>query len=92
MFHVVGPWIAKHRLLCIVAWLFGVVANLCFFSVAFSRLARRLLVPDAFCLHMMVLLLLNIFRINAPQLPVYAQWLVKGLMGESGAGDYYVRT
>ena len=93
MFHVVGPWIAKHRLLCIVAWLFGVVANPCSFAVPFSRLARRLLDPDAFRFDMTVFLLL-IVRINARQLRVHANslWLVTRLMGESGVGDFHVRT
>jgi hypothetical protein len=94
MFHVVGPWIAEHRLLCLIAGLFGVVANLCFLSVPFSRLARRLLVPDAFCFHAMVLLSLNIFWINTPQLLIYVnwQWLTTRLKRKSGAGDVHVRS
>jgi hypothetical protein len=80
-FNTVGPWIAERWLLCFVAGLFGVVANLCFIAVPFSRYARRLLVPDAFFFHIMVLLSLNIFWINTPQLLVYVnwQWLVTRL-------------
>jgi hypothetical protein len=50
------------------------VANLCFIAVPFSRIARRLLVPDALFFHIMVLLSLNIFWINTPQLLVYVNW------------------
>jgi hypothetical protein len=83
MFHVVGIWIAEQRPLCIITGVPGVVANLCFFSVPFSRLARRLLVPDAFCFDMMVLLPLTIFWINTPQLLIYVNWhwLVTRLKG-----------
>jgi hypothetical protein len=43
---------------------------------------------------MMVLLSLNIFWINTPQLLIYVnwQWLVTRLKGKSGAGDLHVRT
>jgi hypothetical protein len=74
VFNTVGPWIAEHWLLCFVAGLFGIVANLCFIAVPFSRIARRLLVPDALFFHIMVLLSLNIFWINTPQLLVYVNW------------------
>lgn len=84
VFNVVGPWIAEYWLLCLVAGLYGVVANLCFISVPFSRYARRLLVPDAILFHIMVLLSLNIFWINTPQLLIYVnwQWLVTWLQGK----------
>ena len=87
LFNTVGPWIAEHWLLCFVAGLFGIVANLCFITVPFSRYARRLLVPDAFLFHIMVLLSLNIFWINTPQLLVYVnwQWLVTRLKGRAPA-------
>jgi hypothetical protein len=95
VFNTVGPWIAEHWLLCFVAGLYGVVANLCFVAVPFSRYARRLLVPDAFLFHIMVLLSLNIFWINAPQLLVFVnwQWLVTRLKGKTAtdAGKSYVR-
>lgn len=87
LFNTVGPWIAEHWLLCFAAGLFGVVANLCFIMVPFSRYARRVLVPDAFFFHIMVLLSLNIFWINTPQLLVYVnwQWLVTRLKGSASA-------
>jgi len=74
IFTSVGPWIADHWLLCLFAGLFGVAANLLFLSVPFSRYARRVLVPDAFFFHIMVLLSLNIFWINTPQLLIYVNW------------------
>jgi hypothetical protein len=74
LFTTVGPWIADHWLLCFVAGLFGVVANLCFIMVPFSRYARRVLVPDAMFFHIMVLLSLNIFWNNFVQLLVYVNW------------------
>jgi hypothetical protein len=74
LFNTVGPWVAEHWLLCLIAGLYGVAANICFISVPFSRIARRFLVPDAFFFHVMVLLSLNIFWINTPQLLVYVNW------------------
>jgi hypothetical protein len=73
-FTVVGPWIADHWFLCLLAGLFGVAANLCFITVPFSRYTRRLLVPDAMFFHVMVLLSLNIFWNNFVQLLVYVNW------------------
>jgi hypothetical protein len=89
IFNTVGPWIAEHWLLCLIAGLYGVLANLCFIVVPFSRIARRLLVPDAFFFHVMVLLSLNIFWINTPQLLVYVNWhwLVTRLKGKLAAAD-----
>jgi hypothetical protein len=74
MFNTVGPWIAEYWLLCLVAGLYGIVANILFITVPFNRYSRRLLVPDAFFFHIMVLLSLNIFWINTPQLLVYVNW------------------
>jgi hypothetical protein len=74
LFTTVGPWIADHWLLCFLAGLFGVVANLCFIAVPFSRYARRILVPDAVFFHVMVLLTLNIFWNNIVQLLIYVNW------------------
>ena len=81
VFTTLGPWIADHWLLCFIAGLFGVLANLCFIAVPFSRYARRILVPDAAFFHLMVLLTLNIFWNNVVQLLVYVnwQWLVSAL-------------
>jgi hypothetical protein len=95
MYNTVGPWIAEHWLLCLVAGLYGIVANILFITVPFSRYARRLLVPDAFFFHIMVLLSLNIFWINTPQLLVYVnwQWLVARLTVKDSvaAGELNVR-
>ena len=95
LYNTVGPWIAEYWLLCFVAALFGVVANLCFITVPFSRYARRLLVPDAVFFHIMVLLSLNIFWINTPQLLIYVNWhwLVTRLRDKiaAGAGELNVR-
>jgi hypothetical protein len=74
IFNTVAPWIADHWVLCFLAGLFGVVANLCFIAVPFSRYARRVLVPDAVFFHLMVLLSLNIFWNNTVQLLVFVNW------------------
>jgi hypothetical protein len=95
IYNFLGPWIAEHWLLCFVAGLYGIVANICFIAVPFSRYARRLLVPDAFFFHIMVLLSLNIFWINTPQLLIYVnwQWLVARLTVKDSvaAGELNVR-
>jgi hypothetical protein len=73
-FNTVGPWIADHWLLCLVAGWYGVLINLCFISTVFSRRARWVLVPDAAFFHVVVLLSLNIFWLNTPQLLVFVNW------------------
>lgn len=70
----VGLWIADHWLLCLLAGVFGVVANLAFIATPFSRYARYVLVPDAVFFHGMVFLSMSIFWINLPQLLVFVNW------------------
>jgi hypothetical protein len=81
LFNTVGPWIADHWLLCLVAGVYGVLVNLCFVSTLFSSRARWFFVPDAVFFHILVLLALSIFWLNTPQLLVFVnwQWLVDRL-------------
>ena len=74
MFNTVGPWIADHWVLCLVAAAYGVVANLLFISVVFSRRARWFFIPDAVFFHLVVFLSMNIFWLNLPQLLVFVNW------------------
>ena len=74
VYNFLGPWIAEHWILCLVAAFFGVVNNLLFVSVPFSRYARWILVPDAVFFHIIVLLTLSIFWINMPQLLIFVNW------------------
>ncbi len=74
VFKSVGPWLASHMALC---WVIGVTALLLdlFFVVAvFSRRSRWILVPLAVAGHIGILLSLNIFFINLPQLLVFVNW------------------
>jgi hypothetical protein len=86
IFSTLGPWIADHWLLCFVAALFGVLANLLFITTPFSKVARRILVPDAVFFHVMVLLTLNIFWNNIVQLLIFVNWhwLVGRISARSG--------
>lgn len=81
LFNSVGPWIADHWLLCLIAGVYGVVVNLLFVSTLVSRRARWFFVPDAVFFHILVFLTLNIFWLNMPQLLVFVnwQWLVDRL-------------
>jgi hypothetical protein len=74
LFHAVGPWIAEHWLLCLIAGFYGVAVNLLFVTTVFARRARWFLVPDAVFFHTLVLLSLSIFWINTPQLLVFVNW------------------
>jgi hypothetical protein len=87
LFNTVGPWIADHWLLCLIAGVYGVVVNLLFVSTLFSRRARWFFVPDAVFFHILVFLTLNIFWLNMPQLLVFVnwQWLVDRLRGNARA-------
>jgi hypothetical protein len=88
LFNSVGPWIADHWLLCLIAGVYGVVVNLLFVSTLFSRRARWFFVPDAVFFHILVFLTLNIFWLNMPQLLVFVnwQWLVDRLRKNAPAG------
>jgi hypothetical protein len=86
----VGPWIADHWLLCLLAGMFGVAANLAFIATPFSRYARYVLVPDAVFFHLMVFLSMSIFWINLPQLLVFVNW--HWLAAQAGARRAAVRT
>jgi hypothetical protein len=81
LFNTVGPWIADHWILCLVAGCYGVLVNLCFISTLFSSRARWFFIPDAVFFHILVLLTISIFWLNTPQLLVFVnwQWLVDRL-------------
>jgi hypothetical protein len=87
LFNTLGPWIADHWLLCLIAGVYGVVVNLLFVSTLVSRRARWFFVPDAVFFHILVFLTLNIFWLNMPQLLVFVnwQWLVDRLRGNARA-------
>jgi hypothetical protein len=74
LFNTVGPWVADHWLLCLVAGGYGVLVNLCFVSTVFNRRARWFFVPDAVVFHILVFLALSIFWLNLPQLLVFVNW------------------
>jgi len=74
LFNTVGPWIADHWLLCLIAGGYGVLVNLCFVLVLFNSRARWFFVPDAFFFHVLVFLGLSIFWLNTPQLLVFVNW------------------
>jgi hypothetical protein len=74
LFNTLGPWIADHWLLCLIAGGYGVLVNLCFISTPLSRRARWFFVPDAVFFHILVFLTLNIFWLNLPQLLVFVNW------------------
>lgn len=74
IFNILGPSFADHPILCAIAGLYGVVANICFIATPFSRYARRFLVPDAVFFHIIVLFSMNIFWNNIIQLLIYVNW------------------
>ncbi|MGB8398438.1 hypothetical protein [Bradyrhizobium sp.] len=74
IFNILGPWFADHAILCAIAGLYGVVANICFLAAPFSRYARRFLVPDAIFFHTIVFFSMNIFWNNIIQLLIYVNW------------------
>jgi hypothetical protein len=74
IFNILGPWFADHPVLCAIAGLYGVVANVTFITTPFSRYARRFLVPDAAFFHVIVLFSMNIFWSNIIQLLIFVNW------------------
>src|ERR1700736_4639992 len=88
VFNTVGPWIADHWWLCLMAGVYGVLVNLLFVSTLFSIRARWFFIPDAVFFHIVVFLTLNIFWLNLPQLLVFVnwQWLADRLRKNAPAG------
>ena len=88
VFNTLGPWIADHWWLCLIAGVYGVLVNLLFVSTLFSSRARWFFVPDAVFFHILVFLTLNIFWLNLPQLLVFVnwQWLADRLRKNAPAG------
>jgi hypothetical protein len=74
LFHAVGPWMARHPLLCLGAALLAMVVDGGLWLAALSRTARRWLVPLALAFHAGIALSMNIIFLNAPQLLVFVDW------------------
>jgi hypothetical protein len=74
VFHSLGEWIAARPVVCGVIGVGTLVFELGLFTVLFSKMARRLLVPLAAVFHLGILLSMNLVFVNVPQLLVFADW------------------
>jgi hypothetical protein len=74
VFHSLGAWIAVRPVVCGIIGVGTLLFELGFFTVLFSKMARRLLVPLAVAFHLGILLSMNLVFLNVPQLLVFANW------------------
>ena len=74
VFHALGTWLIAHPRLCVAAGGVAVALNLSFWTVLFSRRARRVLVPFAFGWHLAIMLTMNIAFLEAPLLLLFVDW------------------
>lgn len=74
VFHSLGAWIAARPVVCGVIGVGSLVFELGLFTVLFSKMAQRLLVPLVAVFHLGILLSMNLVFLNVPQLLVFADW------------------
>jgi hypothetical protein len=74
VFQALGAWLVAHPWLCVLAGCVAVALNLGFWTVLFSRRARRVLVPFAFAWHLAILFTMNIAFLEAPLLLLFVDW------------------
>lgn len=74
VFQALGTWLAAHPALCVLAGCVAVALNLTFWTVLFSRGARRVLVPIALLGHVGILFTMNIAFLEAPLLLLFVDW------------------
>ncbi len=74
VFRDLGPWLADRPWLCVGIGSAALLIDLLFIATPFSRWLRRLLVPAAALGHVGILLAMNIFFINLPQLLIFVNW------------------
>lgn len=85
VFRTLGPWLVDRPALCLAAAVLAVVLNFTFWTVLFSRRARRILVPAAFLWHLGILFAMNIAFLETPLLLVFVDW--SALRARRGAGE-----
>jgi hypothetical protein len=74
VFNTVGPWLAAHPRLCLLAAVTAMAINFSFWIVLFSRRARGVLVPLALAWHLGIMLAMNIAFLEAPLLLLFVDW------------------
>jgi len=74
VFHALGGWLIAHPALCVAAGCVALALNLSFWTVLFSRRARRVLVPFAIAWHIAVLFTMNFAFLEAPLLLLFVDW------------------
>ena len=74
VFNTIGPWLAAHPRLCLLAAVMAMLINFSFWIVLFSRRARRVLVPLALAWHLGIMLAMNIAFLEAPLLLLFVDW------------------
>jgi hypothetical protein len=74
VFKSVGPWVAAHPSLCWMMGIGGLLIDLVFVVAVFAPRTRKFIIPLTLAGHVGILLALNIFFINAPQLLVFVDW------------------
>jgi hypothetical protein len=89
VFHSVGLWIADHPGVAVTVAALTLVLELGFILVLFSSLARRVLVPAAFALHIGIAFSMNLTFVSALLLLIFVNWdwVERRLGMRSGGGE-----
>ncbi|NNG17458.1 MAG: hypothetical protein HKM89_13345 [Gemmatimonadales bacterium] len=74
VYHSVGLWIADHPGVAVTVAALTLVLELGFVLVLFSPIARRILVPAAFALHIGIAFSMNLTFVSALLLLVFVNW------------------
>lgn len=74
VFRRLGLWLASQPLACLAIGVGGFAMDLGFVLVLFSKRARMVLVPMAVLFHAVIVVTMNIFFLNVPQLLLFVDW------------------
>jgi hypothetical protein len=74
VFHRLGPWIAARPWASLLTAVGGIALDFGFIAMLFWKGTRKVILPIALLFHAGILLTMNIFFLNLPQLLVFVDW------------------
>ena len=74
VFHWLGPWIAARPWASLLTAVGAIALDFGFIAILFWKGMRKVILPIALLFHVGILLTMNIFFLNLPQLLVFVDW------------------
>lgn len=74
VFNRLGPWIAARPWASLLTAVFGMAMDFGFIAMLFWPRSRRVILPLALVFHLGIMLTMNIFFLNWPQLLIFVNW------------------